>query len=157
VTVRPIAPADNRAVAEVIRTVMPEFGAVGPGYAIVDPEVDDMAGTYTGSAAYFVAEAEGRLLGGAGIGPLPAADADVCELKKMYLLPEARGLGVGQRLLDAALAAARTLGYRRCYLETLTHMRAARQLYERNGFTLLPGPLGHTGHFGCNTFYLRSL
>lgn len=157
VVVRRIRARDNAAVARVIRTVMPEFGATGPGFAIVDPEVDDMAGTYRGRAAYFVAEQGGDVLGGAGVGPLPQASEDVCELKKMYLLGEARGLGVGQALLDAALSAARELGYRRCYLETLCHMEDARRLYERNGFTLLPGPMGATGHFGCNTFYLREL
>jgi putative acetyltransferase len=157
VEVRPIARTDNAAVARVIRTVMPEFGASGPGFAIMDPEVDDMFGAYRKAAAYLVAVRNGRLLGGAGVGPLPKAPASVCELKKMYLLPEARGLGVGQALLDAALAAASRLRYRRCYLETLSHMHQARRLYEKNGFVRRDGPLGHTGHFGCNTFYERGL
>ena len=41
--IRPIAPGDDAAVASVIRTVMPEFGAVGSGFAISDPEVDWMS------------------------------------------------------------------------------------------------------------------
>lgn len=155
--VRPLRRADNVAVARVIRTVMPEFGAVGPGFAILDPEVDDMFGAYRDDAAYFVAERQGVVLGGAGIGPLVGGDAGTCELKKMYLLAEGRGLGLGQALLDAALAAAQRLGYRRCYLETLRHMGDARRLYEKNGFELHAGPLGATGHTGCNTFYVRAL
>ncbi len=157
VVVRPIARLDNAAVAGVIRRVMPEFGASGPGFAIVDPEVDDMFGAYRRRAAYFVAERHGKILGGAGVAPLTAAPASVCELRKMYLLADGRGLGVGQALLEAALAAAKALGYRRCYLETLTHMHQARLLYEKNGFRLRARALGNTGHFGCNTFYERAL
>lgn len=157
VVVRTLRRTDNPAVAAVIRTVMPEFGASGPGFAILDPEVDDMFGTYKGRAAYFVATREGVLLGGAGVAPLTGARDDVCELRKMYLLADARGLGVGQSLLDTALTAARKLGYRRCYLETLSHMRDARKLYEKNGFTPLKRAMGKTGHFGCNTFYLLAL
>jgi putative acetyltransferase len=43
---RPIAVADNPAVAQIIRTVMTEFGAVGKGYSIEDPEVDAMYEAY---------------------------------------------------------------------------------------------------------------
>ena len=48
---RPIRPADRAGVAHLIRTVMPEFGAKGPGFAILDPEVDDMFGAYRGPKA----------------------------------------------------------------------------------------------------------
>lgn len=157
VVLRAIAATDNAAVANVIRTVMPEFGASGPGFAITDPEVDDMHGAYRRKAAYFVAEVDGVVLGGAGVAPLVGGEVGVCELKKMYLMPQARGLGVGQGLLARALAAARKLGYRRCYLETLTHMQQARALYEKHGFRRIDAAMGNTGHFGCNTFYLRDL
>jgi putative acetyltransferase len=158
-TIRPIEPADDPSVAALIRTVMPEFGASGPGFAIHDPEVDGMSHVYRPElrAAYFVALVDGRIVAGGGVGPLPEADDDVCELKKMYALAAARGRGIGQALLDAALGAARTLGYRRCYLETLTGMDAARRLYEKNGFGKVSCSMGNTGHFGCDTFYSREL
>ena len=98
-----------------------------------------------------------ELVGGAGIGPLEGAPKTICELKKMYLLNEARGKGLGQRLLDNCLEAARKAHYKSCYLETLTHMTHARQLYERNGFRPLNGPIGNTGHFGCDNWYEKSL
>jgi putative acetyltransferase len=75
----------------------------------------------------------------------------------MYFLPEARGLGVGQRMLDRCLEAAAKAGYRRCYLETLKHMHQARALYERNGFVRVDKPMGKTGHFGCDAWYVREL
>jgi putative acetyltransferase len=100
VEIRPIQPSDATVVAHVIRTVMPEFGAGGAGFAIHDREVDDMYTAYTSpGTAYFVCEAEGKVMGGGGIGPLAGGDTDYCELKKMYFLPEARGLGLGQKVL----------------------------------------------------------
>jgi len=157
-SIRPIRPADDERVAWIIRTVMTEYGAVGEGYSIVDPEVDGMAEAYAGAdAAYFVALVGEDIVGGAGIGPLVGGPDDVCELKKMYLLEEARGSGLGRRLMELCLDAARDAGYGRCYLETLGHMAEARRLYERNGFTPLDAPMGATGHSGCNGWYLRDL
>ena len=88
---------------------------------------------------------------------LAGADDDVCELRKMYVLREGRGLGLGRTLLDTCLAAARELAYGTCYLETLEHMRAARRLYEAYGFQSLAAPMGHTGHFGCDNWYALDL
>jgi putative acetyltransferase len=157
-TIRPILSADNPAIASIIRTVMPEFGAQGPGFAINDPEVDAMFEAYARArCAYFVVEREGVVQGGGGVAPLDGGEADVCELRKMYFLPSLRGLGAGKALMERCLDAARAAGFRRCYLETLTGMESAQALYERCGFARIAGPMGATGHFGCNRFYLRAL
>jgi putative acetyltransferase len=156
--IRPIQPSDDAAVAAIIRTVMPEFGAKGPGFAINDPEVDHMFEAYTRKgAAYFVVENEDRVVGGGGIAPLDGAAEGTCELRKMYFLPEARGGGFGKRVLELCLEQARTLGYTRVYLETLTGMDAAMRLYERLGFEKLCAPMGNTGHFSCDRYYARNL
>lgn len=158
VTIRPIEARDDTAVAAIIRRVMPEFGADGPGFALHDAEVDAMAAAYGAPRrAYFVVEEDGRVLGGAGIAPLDNGEADLCELRKMYFLPELRGRGVGGALMERCLDAARHHGYRRCYIETLTGMDAAQALYLRHGFRRIEGSLGSTGHFGCDRFYLREL
>ena len=157
-TIRPITPADDAAVAGIIRAVMPEFGASGPGFAIHDPEVDGMCAAYDRpGAAYFVVEADGQVSGGGGVAPLDGGPDGVCELRKMYFLPALRGLGVGAALMARCLDTARRLGHRQCYLETLRGMDAAQKLYERTGFRRLDGPMGATGHFGCNRFYLLDL
>lgn len=151
-------PADDGAIASIIRSVMPSFGACGPGFAINDPEVDAMSSAYRRPrAAYFVVEQAGRIVGGGGIAPLEGGPFQTCELRKMYFLPELRGLGAGAALMAWCLEAARTHGFRRCYLETLRGMDAAQKLYERTGFARIDGPMGATGHFGCNRFYLREL
>jgi putative acetyltransferase len=156
--IRPIEPRDDTAVAAIIRRVMPEFGADGPGFAIHDAEVDCMCATYTQPrCAYFVIERNGIVVGGGGVAPLENADPNVCELRKMYFLPEARGIGAGSAMMQRCLDAARTLGFRRCYLETLTGMDAAQSLYLRSGFTTLSAPMGGTGHFSCDRFFIREL
>ncbi|HEX9640977.1 MAG TPA: bifunctional helix-turn-helix transcriptional regulator/GNAT family N-acetyltransferase [Candidatus Krumholzibacteria bacterium] len=158
VQIRPIEPSDNPKIAQVIRSVMTEFGAVGSGFSIEDPDVDDMYGAYGDArAAYFVAQKGERFLGGAGIAALEGGQSDVCELKKMYIVPAGRGLGVGKALLDRSLDAARRAGFKRCYLETLGHMTQARHLYEKGGFRRIDAPMGHTGHFSCDHWYMREL
>ncbi len=144
--------------AAIIRSVMPEFGASGCGFAINDPEVDWMSKAYAKPRhAYFVIERDGQVLGGGGIAPLEGGEASVCELRKMYFLPQARGLGAGTAMMARCLDAARDAGFQQCYLETLTGMDAAMRLYERSGFHRIDQPMGATGHRGCNTFYLRDL
>jgi putative acetyltransferase len=156
--IRPIRPEDDAAIAAIIRVVMPEFGATGCGFAINDPEVDWMSRAYDHPrCAYFVIEQGGVVAGGAGIAPLEGGAMDTCELRKMYFLPQARGHGAGAAMMQRCLQAARDAGFRQCYLETLGGMDAAMKLYERSGFTRIDGPMGATGHGGCNTFYLRSL
>jgi putative acetyltransferase len=155
---RLIAREDNKQVANIIRTVMPEFGASGAGFAIHDKEVDNMFETYTMErSAYFVWDNGGVILGGGGIAPLSGGDANTCELKKMYFLPAGRGLGLGQKILDACVDSARKFNFGYCYLETFNTMKSAMKLYEKNGFQKIPGPLGNTGHFACDTFYRLKL
>ena len=156
---RPIQPQDDVAMAALIRAVMPEFGADGPGFAIHDPEVDHMSAAYTiPGAAYFVVVDEGdRVLGGGGIAALMGGEPGVCELRKMYFLPEARGQGAGENLLRHCLRTARALGYHTCYLETLTGMDQAIRLYKKLGFKPLCAPLGRTGHGGCDHWFALDL
>lgn len=156
--IRPIEPRDDAAVAAVIRRVMPEFGADGPGFAIHDAEVDAMSAAYgRPRCAYFVVEMDGVVQGGGGIAPLESGEADTCELRKMYFLPSLRGQGAGRALIEQCLDAARERGFRRCYLETLTGMDAAQALYRANGFRPIPCALGATGHHGCDRYYVRDL
>lgn len=157
-TLRPIEPRDNPAMATIIRGVMAEFGAVGPEYSISDPEVDAMCEAYPPPrAVFYVIEKHGAVLGGGGIAPLKGGDGRVCELQKMYFLPELRGTGMGARLLKMLLSDARRLGYSQCYLETLDRMTAAQRLYARYGFDPIDSPMGCTGHGGCDAWMVKTL
>jgi putative acetyltransferase len=157
--IRSITAHDDSRVAYIIRSVMPEFGADGDGFAIHDAEVDWMSKAYNAPrSAYYVVELEGQVLGGGGIAPLEGAtNPRICELRKMYFLPALRGLGAGQALLDTCLAKARDYGFELCYLETVVGMDSAMALYQKAGFRSLDKPMGDTGHGGCNRFYAKSL
>lgn len=156
--IRPVEARDDATMATIIRRVMPEFGADGPGFAIHDVEVDHLHEAYGAPrSSYFVVERAGIVIGGAGVAPLEGGEADLCELRKMYFLPEARGIGAGQAMMQRCLDAARVHDFKRCYIETLTGMDAAQVLYKRSGFIALDHPMGGTGHHGCDRYYIREL
>jgi len=156
--VRRIRKPDNAQVARLIRSVMTEFQAVGKGYSIGDSEVDDMHGSYRNrrSCYYVIAHGE-QIVGCGGIAPLAGGDRYTCELRKMFFEPAIRGLGLGRRLLLLLMDKARERAYKRCYIETLERMWRANELYSKNGFQLLDGPIGNTGHGSCNRWYLLDL
>ncbi len=154
---REIQSKDNAAVERVIRACLVEFGANHAGTAWADPDLGRFSQVYSAPGSrYWVAEnQEGDIVGGVGIGPLEGLE-DVCELQKMYCLPEARGTGVAGQLMELALDFARR-HYLRCYLETLDNMTAAQRFYRRYGFERLEKPLLDTGHFACEVRMIRPL
>ena len=158
-TIRPIAPGDNVALARAVRETLAEFGAAKPGTAYYDEATDHLYELFsqTVRSAYFVAELNGEVLGGGGIFPTHNLPADTVELVKLYLLPAARGRGVGKDLIDHCLQAARANGYARVYLETTEELTQAIPLYEKLGFSYLPEALGNSGHFGCQIWMIKSV
>jgi putative acetyltransferase len=156
--IRAIKVLDNPVVETIIKKVMTEYDCVGEGYSINDPEVSDMFGTYNNpGSAFFVVEYDGKVIGCAGIAPLSSGDSDTCELRKMYFLSDARGLGLGQKMLDTCLSEAKKLKYKKCYLETVDRMNRAKKLYLKNGFKPLTSNMGQTGHSSCDSFYCKVL
>ena len=89
-------------------------------------------------AAYFAAEINGKIVGGAGIYPSDGLPAGTCEFVKMYLLPEARGVGLGKTLIEKSLQFAKENGYENVYLESMPELKKALKIYEKFGFRL-PG------------------
>ena len=157
-SIRLIQKKDNAHVARLIRQVLTEFQAVGEGYSIGDPEIEDMFGSYrNGRSCYYVIAHDDQIAGCGGIAPLKGGDKFTCELRKMFFLPETRGRGLGRRLLLQLMDEARNRGYKKCYLETLDRMSQANELYRKNGFELLDKPVGKTGHCSCDRWYLLHL
>lgn len=156
IKIRPVALKDNEGLASIIRTVLEDFDANKPGFAAADPETDRMYESYQKAGTqYWVAELNGQLVGGAGIGKLKGY-SDACELQKMYLLPSARGKNLGVSLMEKCLTFAKE-HYKVIYIETLKGMDIAQKLYKKNGFIEIPEPLGKTGHFGCDVFLAKYL
>lgn len=158
ISVRPIQPQDDLAIASVIREVMSHYD-VDPSTTILgDPTLNRMYQTYQQERAiYFVSTLNGKIVGGCGIRQLDGSTDNICELQRMFLLPEARRQGIGKSLMEACLAKAEEFAYDQIYLETLCQMREAQQLYVRYGFENIPNSLGDTGHCGCDVKMLKSL
>jgi putative acetyltransferase len=153
--IREIRQEDDAPLSVVIRGALEEFGANRPGTAYYDYSTDHLYEHFRAPrSVYFVAEADGVVQGGGGIYPSPGLPADTCELMKMYLRPEARGRGLGLALVRRCIEAARGLGYAQIYLESMPELRQALALYERLGWQYLDGPMGNTGHFGCDRWML---
>lgn len=88
-----------------------------------------------GRGAFLVVYRDGEPV---GCGAVRTLDGETGELKRMYVSPEARGAGIGRRLVDALEAEARALGLRRLVLETGTRQQAALALYRATGFVPIP-------------------
>ena len=156
--IREIQPEDNQQVAEVVRTVLVEMGVPKVGTAYEDKALDDMFATYQHPRMnYFVVEEDGKVIGGAGIAPLIGLEEKICELQKMYFLPEARGKSLGAQMMDTCLKFGEAQGFEQCYIETLPYMESARKLYARSGFKSLEKPLGDTGHYNCTMWMIRNI
>lgn len=158
ITIRPIEVTDNPDLALIVRNTLSEFGAANPGTVYFDPTTDALFELFqTPKAAYFVAEVNGRILGGGGIYPTEGLPEDTCELVKMYLLPEARGIGLGRTLIEQCLKSATAKGFNQVYLETLDELHLALKIYAKFGFEYLKAPMGNTKHFGCGLWMLKKL
>lgn len=158
IKIRPIQQKDNAAIASIVRKVLMEMGAPKVGTAYEDVTLDRMHEVYQeGNSGYFVLEENDKIIGGGGIAKLQGGDDHICELQKMYFLPEARGRGLGLEMINTCLEFAKQVGYTSCYLETMPYMEAARGLYTKVGFIALEGPLGNTGHHSCQTWMIKEL
>lgn len=157
-TIRTIQPSDNPHLAVIIRNALAEFGANKPGTVFYDPTTDNLFTLFQQPGSiYYVAESENTIIGGAGIFPSNGLPPGTCELVKLYLSPASRGKGLGKLLIEKCLEFATENDYQQVYIETMPELRKAVSVYEKFGFNYLNGPLGNTGHFGCDVWMLKQL
>ena len=153
---RLIQKEDNREIARIIRAVLTEFKANKSGTVYFDPTTDDLYTLFSAPLSeYWVLELDGKLVGGSGVYPTGGLPDGCCELVKLYLMPEARGKGYGKMLIEQCFESAAKFGFKQVYLETMPELKNAMGLYEQCGFTYLDGPLGNSGHFGCDLWMLK--
>jgi putative acetyltransferase len=157
-TIRSIEPSDNPIIAKIIRETLAEFGANHPGTVYFDPTTDALYEMFREQrSAYNIAEIDGVIVGGGGIYPTEGLPGDTCELVKMYLLPHARGIGLGKIMINRCIEQAKAMGFRNIYLETMPELKQALNTYARFGFEYLAGPMGNSGHTGCSLWMLKKI
>lgn len=158
ISYRNIRKEDNQVLAKIVKDTLAEFGANHPNTVYFDPTTDTLFEVFQHpGSTYFIAEINNKMVGGGGIYPTDGLDKDTCELVKMYLLPEARGLGIGRTLIEKCIEAARKLKYKRIYLETMPELKQAVNVYNKFGFEFLKGPMGNSGHTGCSMWMIKNL
>ena len=158
ISIRKIEPTDNVALARIIRDALTEFKANKPGTVYFDDSTDHLYELFQQEKGiYNVAINNDQILGGGGIVHTSGLATDTCELVKLYLSPAARGKGIGRALMQKCLEEAKNAGYKKVYLETMPELISAIPLYEQFGFTYLTGPLGNSGHSGCDIWMIKLL
>ena len=158
IKLRTIQKEDNVQLAQIIRDTLTEFKANKPGTVYYDETTDQLFELFQKPGSiYFVALMDDEIVGGGGIYPSDGLPNGTCELVKMYLLPEARGIGLGKRIIEECLAFAKENGNTQVYIESMPELENALKVYEKFGFKYISAPLGNTGHHGCEKWMLLSL
>lgn len=158
ITIRPIEPKDNAAVASIVRRVLTEFRANKPGTAFYDKELDNLSEVFKKpGSAYWVVEIDGAVHGCGGIYPTEGLPSGYCELVKLYFDTAIRGKGIGKNLINICTETAIKTGYTHLYLETMPELTIAVPLYEKLGFEYVNSALGNSGHCGCDMWMVKKL
>lgn len=158
IAIRDLRKEDNPLLAKIVKDTLAEFGANHPNTVYYDPSTDTLFEVFqTPRSKYFLAEIDDEMVGGGGIYPTDGLAGDTCELVKMYLLPKARGHGLGRILIEKCIEAARENGFKKIYLETMPELKQALKVYEKFGFKYLDGSMGNSGHTGCSLWMLKEL
>jgi putative acetyltransferase len=137
-TLRPWQPDDRQSIANLIATVLAEYG-LGWDPVLADRDVLAIEECYLATGGQFwVIEKAGILVGSGGYYPIQRGPQAV-EIRKMYLATSARGVGLGKFLLVNLETAIQQVGFREIWVETATVLAEAVQLYENNGYLAATG------------------
>jgi putative acetyltransferase len=123
---------DKDRITALLFGVLSEFG-LQPNPESTDADLNDIEKNYLAAGGSFelLEDREGNLLGMVGLCPL---DEETCELRKMYFVPQVRGLGLGKLILERTINHARQSGFRKITLETAGVLKGAIHLYLSFGF-----------------------
>ncbi|MBC7721986.1 MAG: GNAT family N-acetyltransferase [Pedobacter sp.] len=159
ITIRTIQPQDNSFIAKIIRNSLEEFGANKPGTVYFDDSTDHLYELFNAEpkSHYFIALVNDEVVGGGGLFPTEALPTGTCELVKMYLQKEYRGIGLGKKMMHKCLEWAKENGCNQVYLETMPELKNAVAVYEKLGFQYLTKPMGNSGHNGCDIWMLKGI
>lgn len=115
---------------EIIFSVLDEYGIGGYTHH-TDTDLDDIELAYQKGYFGMIQNRDGKMVGTFGLFPLGETTA---EIRKMYLLPEARGHGVGKWMVNFLIEKAKELKFQKVELETASVLKEAIGLYKKIGF-----------------------
>jgi putative acetyltransferase len=135
IDIHPLSPADIDEARALLLDYQSDIG-VDLSFQHFEKELAQLPGTYTPpDGVFLMARVDGWPAGCCGFQPLPLSDhVNACEMKRLFVRPEFRGLGLGRRLVDAIITQAHVAGYNTILLDTLSDMETARGLYQEVGF-----------------------
>ncbi|MEM8501761.1 MAG: GNAT family N-acetyltransferase [Cyanobacteria bacterium P01_D01_bin.1] len=146
---------DRDEAVHVVKTVLEEYGL---GWEVScsgcsDQDAVEVEKYYQRSGGEFwVVERDHKIIGTGGYYPIERSQK-AAEIRKMYLLPDARGYGLGRFLLTQLEQAAAKKGFLEIWVETATVLDAAVRLYERNGYQ----PTSGTETERCDKVYRKRI
>ena len=146
---------DRASAADVVKTVLAEYGLsweVNCGGCSDRDAVEVEKFYWETGGEFWVVERSGEVVGTGGYLPI-ARGENAVEIRKMYLLPAARGQGLGRCLLAELEQAAAVKGFKEVWVETATVLKQAVALYERNGYM----PKSGVETERCDKVYGKSL
>ena len=149
----PSTPQDLDAVRRIFLAYAQSL-SVDLGFQDFEAELQSLPGDYAPPrGALLLARVDGQVAGCCALRPLDNVDyANASEMKRLFVEPSFRRLGLGRLLAEAILDAARLADYSCVLLDTLSEMETARALYEDLGFAEVP-PYYHNPHAGAH--YLK--
>jgi len=146
---------DRQAAASVVKTVLEEYGLSWEVNCAgcSDQDVVEIEKYYQQTGGEFwVAECQGQIVGTGGYYPISRGDNAV-EIRKMYLLPAARGQGLGRFFLNQLEQSAKSKGFHQAWVETATVLKEAVALYEKNDYQ----PMSGVDTERCDKVYCKAL
>lgn len=131
-TFRPATNSDADAIRTLVFGVLAEYG-LSPDPSGTDADLRDIEASYHSAGGTFdlLVDTNGFILGTVAL--CRVTDSE-CELRKMYLVREARGKGYGRRLLEQGIESSKKLGFTRITLETASVLKEAVAMYQQRGF-----------------------
>jgi putative acetyltransferase len=157
--IRAIKRSDNKAIADVIKRSLEEFGIAREGTVYTDASTNSLFELFeeVNLPYNILIDENNQVVGGCGLYPTNGLPSGYVEVVKLYIAPQARGKGFGDKLLKLCFKQAEELGFTHVYLETLHELDFAVKLYEKVGLEKLKGALGSSGHFACSLWMQKKL
>ena len=154
---RILSKADDKTIAEIIRSNLKNNKLDIPGTVYFDDGLDHLSDYYVSedNKYYILEDEDARIVGGIGFAKFMPMEK-TAELQKLYLIDSAKGEGLGYKMIEFIEARMLESGYRRSYLETHDNLQTAIHIYRKCGYREIERPK-EVIHSAMNRFFIKEL